>query len=153
MSKLWQLIGQVVFWLSWPALFIYIRGSRRTRVLLVHNDKALLVKNWMGRGKWALPGGGAHAGESMVEALVREVREELGIMLSTGDCVSYGLRTFAKRRLHFEYELYMVELGELPTLKLQWLEIADAQWFTRTEIETWVHQSPEVSEALLIWKP
>ena len=43
------------------------------RVLLCRHEKA-------GRGEyWLLPGGGVNSGESLVDALHRELREELGI--------------------------------------------------------------------------
>ena len=53
-----------------------IRGSailrREGRVLLCRHEKA-------GREAWLLPGGGVHAGESLVQALQRELAEECGI--------------------------------------------------------------------------
>jgi 8-oxo-dGTP diphosphatase len=45
---------------------------RENRLLLVRQEKP-------GREYWLLPGGGVHAGESLVDALRRELAEEVGI--------------------------------------------------------------------------
>jgi 8-oxo-dGTP diphosphatase len=43
------------------------------RILLARHEKP-------GKEYWLLPGGGVNAGESLVEALVRELREETGVV-------------------------------------------------------------------------
>jgi 8-oxo-dGTP diphosphatase len=43
------------------------------RILLIRHDKR-------GREHWLLPGGGVHAGETLTEALQRELAEETGIV-------------------------------------------------------------------------
>jgi 8-oxo-dGTP pyrophosphatase MutT (NUDIX family) len=43
------------------------------RILLARHEKP-------GKEYWLLPGGGVKAGESLVQALVRELREEIGIV-------------------------------------------------------------------------
>ena len=45
---------------------------RENRILLIRQEKA-------GREYWLLPGGGVNAGESLVDALRRELAEEIGI--------------------------------------------------------------------------
>ena len=64
--------------------------SRRTRVaaygLVTTDDKILLCRisselpRW--EGQWTLPGGGLEFGESPENAMIREVREETGLMVS-----------------------------------------------------------------------
>ncbi len=46
--------------------------------ILFEDDRVLLVKRGKepGLGQWSIPGGAAHAGETLKEAVVREVREE-----------------------------------------------------------------------------
>lgn len=51
------------------------------RALLVKEDHVLLVKHTYLPG-WYLPGGGVEAGESVSEALGREIREEAGAVLT-----------------------------------------------------------------------
>ena len=47
----------------------------------------LLVHNTDGGG-WSLPGGKVEYGETLVEALNREVREETGLLVEVNDIVS-----------------------------------------------------------------
>jgi 8-oxo-dGTP pyrophosphatase MutT (NUDIX family) len=49
--------------------------------LLWERDGRLLVARTHGRDAWYLPGGKREAGEAPADALVREVREELGVVL------------------------------------------------------------------------
>jgi 8-oxo-dGTP diphosphatase len=44
-----------------------------------NQGRVLLVKHGYGRLNWELPGGAAEEGESIVETVLREVREEMGL--------------------------------------------------------------------------
>ncbi len=58
----------------------------RVTGLLVEDDRILLVKEHLReRTHWNLPGGRLEAGETMAEALRREMREETGLAVSVGD--------------------------------------------------------------------
>jgi len=56
---------------SYPTPKVDVRG-------VVFRDGRVLLVRELSDGRWALPGGWADVGESLAEAVVREVREESG---------------------------------------------------------------------------
>lgn len=147
-------VRRLFFWLSWPALFLYFKGSKRARALLIDGDQVLLVKGreslWYGDSKWGLPGGGMRSNETPVTAAQRELSEELGIMvkaeelkaLSDGIVMEYGLT----------YHAYFL-VAHLPSsiaLKLQKTELAIAEWQKIDSLDPRM-LGPEVRIALQAW--
>lgn len=150
MKRVWQFVGRVVYWVAWPGLYILLKGSHRSRVLLVCNDRVLLVKTWLGSGRWGLPGGGIEKNESAVDGAVREVSEEVGITLSKNDLVYLYEKGYqSKNNFQFNYTAFAVELSHEPKIQLD-PEIIEARW---VDIET--AQSSDASQvvhdALAAW--
>ncbi len=56
-------------------------GVHSVRVLLVRDDRVLLVRHWYAPGILMLPGGGLAKGESPADAARREIQEETGFEL------------------------------------------------------------------------
>ncbi|HIJ66087.1 MAG TPA: NUDIX hydrolase [Candidatus Hydrogenedentes bacterium] len=66
-----------------------LEGPRvRIAAIIVRRDALLLVRHVKeGKTYWLLPGGGVHFGETLCEALEREVREETGLEIRPGALV------------------------------------------------------------------
>lgn len=133
---LWRKIGVVTFWVTWPLIVIYsqITGPR-TRVLIMHDQSVLVVKNWLGSGTWTLPGGGMHAHETPLSAVIREVNEELDIVLEPEAVQELGLHT-SKEPLGLvsKYHLFAVQYIEKPAITLQPAEIMEAAWIPSNDL-------------------
>lgn len=58
--------------------------------LIVSDNKVLLVKrkNPPNEGLWAIPGGKVEYGETIEDALKREIKEETGLEISVGELIS-----------------------------------------------------------------
>lgn len=83
---------------------------------------------------WECTGGCVQRGESELEAAVREMREEVGIILAPQD----GRVIHFERRdeIHDFYTVWYFELdADRPALQLQPEEVADAKWMDMDEID------------------
>jgi 8-oxo-dGTP diphosphatase len=99
----------------------------------VRGGRILLTQRMAGKhlaGAWEFPGGKLEAGESPQEALVREIREELGVDCKVGmllDAVSYPYEKFDLLML-----LYHIEIEGEP----QPLEVGAIGWYLPGEISS-----------------
>lgn len=128
MSKIWHRLGVITYWATWPGLWLMLRWSHRTRLMIICDGEFLVLRGWLGSGTWGLPGGGLHRNEKPLDGLLREVQEEIGVTLLP-EQVTYAYDDYAKERgLKFHYHAFICELKEKPVVRPQPREIADIKW-------------------------
>lgn len=132
--RLWLQVGRVAYWLAWPGLCLLLRGSQRTRVLLVHQDSVLVVRGWMSDGHWQLPGGGLHKGERPVKGAVRETMEEAGIQLETKELKTLTTEHYQHNGFSYTARYFIARIDRPVRPKTKGLEIAEAAWLQRSDI-------------------
>ncbi len=149
--KPWQqACGTGVYWLTWPGLWLYLHFSHRTRVLVVCDQHVLLVKSWLGDGKWSLPGGGLHRGEAPRVGAQRELAEETTLNVSLDDFQFFASTTASSNGLRFSYDLFVVELATQSSVNRQPSEIAAIGWHDHHQLLN-RQLNQEVQEALRAW--
>jgi 8-oxo-dGTP pyrophosphatase MutT (NUDIX family) len=132
----WRLIGFTAYWLLLPLIYVYAAVTKpRARVLIIHDNHALVVKNWLGAGGWALPGGGIEPEESPAAAAIREIQEELGFVIEPGALQELGeYISIEKGGLKTKYHLFSLELIQRPELVIKTDEIVDHKWVPITDL-------------------
>ncbi len=123
-----QRIGIMLYWVAWPGIWLLLKRSKRTRVAIKSEGSILVVKPWLGNGKWSLPGGGLHPGEGERSALAREVFEETGLELNKNSLKQLKRLTYQQDGLQFEYVLFTYETPKQAQITRHTPEIAEAAW-------------------------
>ena len=124
----------------------------RGRILLCRHEKP-------GREYWLLPGGGVNSGESLVDALRRELAEEIGIddpipfegPIAIVDSIA-PVRSFAAKHV-----VHIIFSGDLGGRSLEEVTSADAavrghRLFTQGELDE-VVLHPPIQRFLARWRP
>lgn len=74
---------QTIFLFIQPVIkfywFLFRPASSGVKCIVHYGNEVLLIRNSYGLGLWTLPGGGVKRNESLERAVVREVKEEIGI--------------------------------------------------------------------------
>lgn len=147
MNTTWKLLGRVLFWFAWPALWVYLRIGARTRVCIMADGHILLVQGWLSDGAWMLPGGGLHRGEDKVAGAIREVQEETGITLHPDSLRPLAGEWGSSRGLRSYLHFFVAKLDTTPNLTPQRGEITAVGWFKLSEL-THMPLKPEVTRAV-----
>jgi 8-oxo-dGTP diphosphatase len=107
-------------------------GLEVVAAVLIHDGRALACRrapHVTGAGTWEFPGGKVEAGERPEAALVREIREELGLDVTVGALVDRSEVPVGERVI--DLACYLADpVGPLPTTstdhdELRWVPLAD----------------------------
>lgn len=119
-----------VFYFLWPVLWLYMRASKRARIVIRHGDDVLFVMPRIGTGKWQLPGGGIKRGESAQAAAIREVNEELRLELDIDMLKLVDRQEVVEDHIPYNATLLHYDYQQQPTVRLQRFENSAFRWMS-----------------------
>jgi 8-oxo-dGTP pyrophosphatase MutT (NUDIX family) len=98
--------------------------------LLIKDGQVLLVNASRGvtKGFWNLPGGFLEYGESPEECIIREVKEEIGLIASTKDLTGVYTKASAHHPFYLIAFVFLCDVDNFD-IKLDPDEIAETKWF------------------------
>lgn len=111
-----------IFW------FIARPTTKGVKALIFNNEgKVLMVRLTYYSNTWTFPGGGVHKNESETSAIIRECKEEVGVVLKSPEYIG---------SLYFEHEykkdtvfVFKEKIDDL-TIRIDGKEVAEAGWYS-----------------------
>jgi 8-oxo-dGTP diphosphatase len=100
-------------------------------------------------GLWSLPGGRVEPGETLVEAVKREVREETGLDVEVHQMV--GRIDIAHGAVVYDVSDFAATVHGTPSALVCGDDAVDARWVTRRELAE-LHTSPGLLDTLQQWR-
>lgn len=121
---------------------------------IIHDDEGRIVvvrrRHAPSAGCWSIPGGRVEEGESLEEAVRREVREETGLDVLVTDVVGVVDIPAGDGDIYFVTDFACTPIDERQPL-VAGDDATDAQWVSRFEF-TELGCSPGLGEALDSWR-
>ncbi len=109
--------------------------AQRERIVVtaavVERDGAFLLTRRLDgthlAGHWEFPGGKLHAGETLEQCLVREIREELDAKICVGPEILATVHDYADRSIELRFFRCALESAPRPALgqEMRWVPLSD----------------------------
>ncbi len=113
--------------------------------IIIRGEEVLLARRGKepGYGKWSIPGGAVKLGETLEEAVIREVCEEVNLAVRVGEVVEVLERIFRDPEGKVQYHYVLVDFlceylsgEEKPSsdaLEVQWVHLSEIHHFRLPE--------------------
>lgn len=85
-------------------------------------------------GKYATTGGHPKSGESSIEGIITEVKEEIGLDINPNNLQLYFSGKSEKERVFWDDYYIKMDVPNIKSLKLQEDEVSSVEWFSEKEI-------------------
>ncbi len=103
--------------------------------IIIERDRVVLVKRGHAPllGEWSIPGGVLEVGETLREAVVREAKEETGLVVTPGELLGVYDRLIrdGEGRARYHYVLIDFLCRQVSGELLAADDAVEVQWFTR----------------------
>ena len=111
---------------------------------LINNGKLLITKRSINKThpkKWETPGGCSQSGETTLETIIREAKEEVGISLLENDLELIGTQLYKKQFVDIFKSNKLVNGSEI---KLQLDEVTDFKFVSKSEFISMIENNEVV---------
>src|SRR5579872_2201283 len=106
--------------------------------IIIERDQVVLVQRGQAplQGQWSIPGGMLEVGETLRQAVVREVLEETGLQIEAGELLGVFDRIVrdADERTLYHYVLIDFLCRRIAGEPQAGCDAAEARWFSRGEL-------------------
>lgn len=120
-----------------PKMFKEGEYALAAKAIIINLDKKILISKRSqskkkNAGLWEINGGVCLAGESSLQGILREMKEELGVDLSKYKAILY--KEYRKKQVFDDIYLFNANI-EVSSLKFSDREVEEAKWVTIEEYE------------------
>ena len=123
-------------------------------VFIINDNGKILIQQRLATAKkcpnmWEVASGGVNAGETSLDGAIREVKEELGIIIDKKDLMFIG----SYARINDYVEVFLLKSNILVSdLKLQEDEVQDAKWVSIPDFERIIKEGNASDTGYFIFK-
>lgn len=105
-------------------------------VFIQNSDGKFLIQKRSEKknGKYATTGGHPKTGESSIEGIITEVKEEIGLDINPNELQLYFSGKSENERVFWDDYYIKMDVPNIKSLKLQEDEVSSVEWFSKKEI-------------------